>query len=164
MSEYKITKNGWIGTDLDGTLAYYEGWQGPGHIGPPIPEMEARVRKWMEEGWEIRIVTARAADPDQIPQIEEWLKAHNFPPFKVTNEKDYGMIQLWDDRCVQVVPNTGTPVTDETMRELNSETIPEAKSLADLVKEILHKRNGLSEVENKTLERVKDFLNGRATK
>lgn len=25
----------------------------------------------------------------------------------ITNEKDYGMIELWDDRCVQVEINTG---------------------------------------------------------
>ena len=25
----------------------------------------------------------------------------------MTHEKDFRMIQLWDDRCVQVIPNTG---------------------------------------------------------
>ena len=42
MSEHK----GWIGVDLDGTLAEYHGWQGIEHIGEPIPKMMARVRRW----------------------------------------------------------------------------------------------------------------------
>lgn len=28
----------------------------------------------------------------------------------ITNQKDYGMIELWDDRRVQVEPNTGRRV------------------------------------------------------
>lgn len=27
---------GWIGVDLDGTLAEYHGWKGVDHIGPPV--------------------------------------------------------------------------------------------------------------------------------
>ena len=29
----------WYGFDLDGTIAYYDGWKGPEHIGEPIPSM-----------------------------------------------------------------------------------------------------------------------------
>lgn len=49
----------WIGVDLDGTLAYYDGWKGEHHIGDPIPEMLDRVKGWLEQGYEVRIVTAR---------------------------------------------------------------------------------------------------------
>ena len=50
---------GWIGVDLDGTLAEYNGWQGPANIGAPIPAMVERVKAWLEEGRDVRIFTAR---------------------------------------------------------------------------------------------------------
>ena len=40
--------SGWIGVDLDGTLAHYDGWKGIEHVGPPIPAMLARVKYWLE--------------------------------------------------------------------------------------------------------------------
>ena len=36
---------GWIGVDLDGTLAMYDGWVGVSHIGEPVPAMLQRVRR-----------------------------------------------------------------------------------------------------------------------
>src|SRR5688500_18099948 len=58
----------WIGVDLDGTLAYWDYNRGPDHVGEPIPKMLARVRKWLDEGFEIRIVTARVGPdhPDHV--------------------------------------------------------------------------------------------------
>ena len=35
---------GWIGVDLDGTLAIYTGWKGCDHVGEPIPPMVERVK------------------------------------------------------------------------------------------------------------------------
>lgn len=108
--------NGWIGVDLDGTLAEYNGWVGPTHIGQPILPMVARIQKWLLEGREVRIFTARVfaggrVDPAELRQvvvaIEQWCKAHIGRVLPVTCTKDYGMIELWDDRAVQVVPNTG---------------------------------------------------------
>ena len=117
---------GWIGVDLDGTLAYYDGWKGAEHIGAPIPKMVDRVLEWMQRGPEVRIMTARVApgksDAEQCrAAIEKWLQRHvysklpasftdapvPFPYLKITHEKDHRMIELWDDRCVQVIPNTG---------------------------------------------------------
>ena len=99
--------NGWIGVDLDGTLAEYHGWKGPEHVGAPIPLMLDRVKAWLREGREVRIFTARAAIKDQIAPVERWLEKHGIGGLTVTNEKDLGMIELWDDRAVQVIPNTG---------------------------------------------------------
>jgi hypothetical protein len=101
--------SGWIGVDLDGTLAHYEGWNG-GAIGEPIPKMLARVRDWLARGVTVKIFTARACVPEQIPPITEWLAKHGLPELEVTNVKDFGMVELWDDRCVQVRPNTGERV------------------------------------------------------
>jgi hypothetical protein len=99
--------SGWIGVDLDGTLAHYDGWKSPEHIGDPVPKMAERVRKWLAEGREIRIFTARACVPEQIKPVEDWCLKHFGVKLVVTNEKDFGMIVLYDDRCVQVEPNTG---------------------------------------------------------
>jgi len=101
---------GWIGVDLDGTLAEYDGWQGADHIGKPIPRMVERVQKWVAKGKEVKIFTARVAldeDGSVADKIKAWCKEHLGFELEVTNEKDYGMIELWDDRAVQVIPNTG---------------------------------------------------------
>lgn len=39
--------------------------------------------------------------------IESWCVEHIGHKLPITNVKDYGMIELWDDRAVQVIPNTG---------------------------------------------------------
>ena len=101
----------WIGVDLDGTLAEAVPWQGFEHIGKPIPNMMKRVRIWLEMGYRVKIVTARAQNPEEAsPPIKAWLRKNDLPELEVTNAKDMDMIELWDDRCVQVVPNTGNPV------------------------------------------------------
>lgn len=100
----------WVGVDLDGTLACCDKWRGAEHIGPAIPEMLERVHGWLAEGKTVKIFTARASCPGQIPFVKRWLEEHGIGHLEVTNIKDYRMIELWDDRCVQVVPNTGVPV------------------------------------------------------
>lgn len=108
---------GWIGVDLDGTLAEYHGWQGIDHIGEPIPKMMERVRRWIREGREVRIFTARVGPRAPFDQasadeaeyhIREWLKSHDLGQLAITCVKDFGMDELWDDRVVRVELNTGT--------------------------------------------------------
>lgn len=117
--------SGWIGVDLDGTLAKYDGWRGIEHIGDPVPEMLFRVRKWLAEGREVRIFTARVdgglvalsmGDNNglahcDIPRvravIECWCLKHLGRVLPITNVKDYGMVELWDDRAIRVEQNTG---------------------------------------------------------
>jgi hypothetical protein len=117
--------NGWIAVDLDGTLAEYNGWISEEHIGKPVPAMLSRVKGWLDNGMDVRIFTARVdggevalsmGNPDgerfrnvqRIRSIiEAWCLEHVGVVLPVTNRKDYGMVQLWDDRCVQVIPNTG---------------------------------------------------------
>ena len=102
----------WIGVDLDGTLAFAEPWRGFEHIGKPVPNMLKRVKVWLEMGYVVKIVTARAAEPElAVPPIKAWLQKHDLPDLEITNAKDMDMIELWDDRCVQVIANTGNPVT-----------------------------------------------------
>lgn len=107
--------SGWIGVDLDGTLAEYGGWKGEAHIGAPIAPMVDRVKTWRAAGLDVRIFTARvcADGGDQRDvatvrgYIERWCLEHLGEVLPVTNVKDYGMVELWDDRAVQVVCNTG---------------------------------------------------------
>ena len=105
--------NGWIGVDLDGTLAHYDGWNADDHsIGKPIPAMLDRVKKWLASGMEVRIFTARVGGAHEDAEearalVDDWCLKHLGVILTVTCKKDYSMIQLWDDRCVQVEPNTG---------------------------------------------------------
>jgi len=102
---------GWIGVDLDGTLAYYDEWRGVNHIGKPVPAMLERVRRWVEEGKRVKIFTARASVPEfDVAVVHGWLTELGLPELEVTNAKDYAMIECWDDRCIQVEPNTGRRV------------------------------------------------------
>lgn len=102
---------GWIGVDLDGTLAEYGGWKGPNHIGPPIKPMVERVKEWLADGKEVKIFTARAwqADEETIELIEDWTEQHIGERLAVTCVKDYAMIELWDDRAIRVMANKGIP-------------------------------------------------------
>lgn len=115
--------DGWIGVDLDGTLAHYDGWKGAGHIGAPVKLMVDRVKGWLAEGKTVKIFTARVSRADGSPEryneaqlarivILEWTLKHFGQALEVTNEKDYAMVELWDDRAIQVKTNTGIPVID----------------------------------------------------
>lgn len=119
-----MSANGWIGVDLDGTLAHYDRWRGADHIGEPIMPMVKRVQRWIGEGRSVRIFTARVSHygtPSRIIEaanaeraIKEWCAKHIGPVLRITNVKDYEMIELWDDRAVQVIANTGEPVGQST--------------------------------------------------
>jgi len=103
----------WIGVDLDGTLARDVGGNvGWDKIGSPIQPMMARIKQWIANGQTVKIFTARASSPRQVAAIKQWLVKHGLPDLEVTNVKDLRMIQLWDDRCVQVTPNLGEPINE----------------------------------------------------
>lgn len=104
---------GWIGVDLDGTLAFYQrGQLLP--IGPPVPAMVERVKRWLDKGYEVRVLTARMSDPDKRfrakheAAIQEWCAEHIGRKLAVTCVKDFSMIRLYDDRAVRVEHNTGS--------------------------------------------------------
>ncbi len=138
-----MSNNGWIGVDFDGTLAQYDKWVHADHAGAPIPLMVERVKRWLAEGQEVRIFTARIYPLWYIPAgaapehcellpgvatsrervresavavrcIKRFCLEHIGVDLTITNVKDYGMIELWDDRAVQVVANTGEAVGTST--------------------------------------------------
>ena len=105
---------GWIGVDLDGTLAHYDGWVSEAHIGDPVPRMAARVTVWLSEEKDVRIFTARVSSRQGASGvarnreiIQDWTQKHFGVRLLVTCEKDFQMVELWDDRCVQMTLNTG---------------------------------------------------------
>lgn len=108
-----MSASGWIGVDLDGTLARYDGWKGVEHIGEPIPLMAERVRSWIAQDVTVKIFTARACTEEAIRPIKDWCFKHFGTELEITNQKDFGMVELWDDRCIQVEPNTGRRIDGE---------------------------------------------------
>lgn len=103
----------WIGVDLDGTWAYYDGWKGFHHIGDPLPLMTARVVRWLEDGKKVKVFTARATTPEAIPYIQAWTQQVVGRVLEVTATKDLACLELWDDRAVQMIPNTGRSLAEE---------------------------------------------------
>jgi len=108
-----MNENGWIGVDLDGTLAHYDGWKGVGIIGRPIELMCQRVRQWLAEGKEVKIFTARVGGPEEASNalerqaVRDWSMEQFGQHLEVTCKKDFLMEELYDDRAVTVEKNTG---------------------------------------------------------
>lgn len=130
----------WIGVDMDGTFARYdETWLPWNKFGPPIPPMIDRMKGWLSGGRKLRIVTARVYPyvhdqaqlgvmnitkkclvtgqsftiADMLDAIGDYTEKHVGARLGATCAKDYQMLQLWDDRAVQVVPNTGRTLAEE---------------------------------------------------
>lgn len=146
--KFPIEFKPWRGVDLDGTLAHYDGWKGPTEIGEPVPAMLARVKKWLDDGEDVRILTARVfphtvyesvsslyipdSPPDQrlveaaqaAEAIREWCKKHLGRVLPITCRKDKSMVEIWDDRAVGVITNRGIP--HETMPAFHLHRVLEA--------------------------------------
>lgn len=107
------TMKKWIGVDLDGVLAMWSKWCPAIEIGPPIPSMVTRMKKWLAADEDVRIFTARAFELDGsfIPGVVEAVQAYTLQHvgkvLLVTNRKDYLCKQIWDDIAVTVERNTG---------------------------------------------------------
>jgi len=113
----------YIGVDLDGTLAkqYWpqEGDFHPLRIGEPVLPMVERVKEMLDGGATVKIFTARVGPMGDSPNnrglkkadvrraIFEWTKKHIGVGLEATSVKDYCMIQLWDDRSIRIIHNTG---------------------------------------------------------
>ncbi len=122
----------WIGVGLDGTLAYLEGPIDPQHIGLPVPDMLARVLDWIDHGHTVKVFTPRACEEEGVALVEQWMRDHGLPEMEVTCEKDLHMLEVWDNRSIQIIPNTGKPVgesrieRDRPRQQMNPESMPEA--------------------------------------
>jgi len=163
----------WIGVDFDGTLAYYDGWEGPQSFGKAIPIMLNRVKVWIAEGRSVKILTARVGyssimdDPNvkagrdnyqDLRQmitfsLQDWCEENGLPRLDVTAEKDYLMTEFWDDRATQVVPNKGFSVMELMERDprnalagLNPDGVAELVAAAELIVE--HNKSMIARADN----------------
>lgn len=122
--EPQMETEGWIGVDLDGTLAQYDHYRGSDHIGAPVVPMLKKVLWHLEQGHELKIFTARVSPAaitanaktdeeaeDQLRKvvtaIVDWCIQFIGRPIAITHSKDYRMMYCYDDRCVQMVTNQG---------------------------------------------------------
>ena len=139
----KDKSRGWIGVDLDSTLAKYDEGQYP-EIGEPIPKIVNAVKDLMSQGYRVKIVTARVHKWDQrrielnyiksldcnravpievianaesalraeyeanVAAIDNWCQKHIGSVLPITSQKDFEMVELWDDRAVAIKPNEGS--------------------------------------------------------
>jgi len=106
--------NGWIGVDLDGTLAHYDEFRGDDYVGDPIEPMVERVKQWLDEGKDVRIFTARKPHP----AIRKFSRDNFGKILPITNIKDPHMQMLLDDRAVGVKRNTGELFSEDNMKQV----------------------------------------------
>lgn len=104
--------------DLDGTLAHYDpaNFQ-PGVIGAPVPIMLDRVKRWLNDGDEVVIFTARLSgggDHDkERAAISAWTQEHVGQELEATAVKEKRFTDFWDDEAHGVVKNEGTEKSEE---------------------------------------------------
>lgn len=121
---------GWVGFDVDGTLVSQDG---PGFDrliwGAPVPEMIELVRWYLENGYEVRIFTARVAPdrPESVVKqnradIQEWTKKVFGKELEVTCSKSGSCVALYDDIAHGVLPGgvVETDLISDLRRENNT--------------------------------------------
>ena len=148
---------GWIGVDLDGTLAKQEHSDDPFSVGEPIAEMVDLVKKYLASGEEVRIFTARVAasgknfgptswcpegyidDKDnadkQRASVAAWSEKVFGVVLPVTAKKDMWMTSFYDDRAVQVTTDTGK-LTLQALTDSLSEAARKIEALEASVMEL----------------------------
>ena len=107
-----------VAVDLDGTLASYDGKEtidyDPSIIGPPVPKMVERVKRWLARGDKVVIFTARMHPKHGLEKIkiaEEAIKTWCMWVFgrelEVTCMKDPEIREFYDDKAIGVERDTG---------------------------------------------------------
>jgi hypothetical protein len=102
-----------IALDFDGTLAYYDKWDGQfNNVGPAIPRMVANVKNWLAKGYKITIFTARLSHSHEeteasVKAIKQFLKDNGLPEFDITAVKMHYFTHFVDDKAYHVAKNSG---------------------------------------------------------
>lgn len=107
-----------IAVDLDATLAYGMVPYDPKRIGPPVLPMVLKVQRWLKQGKKVVILTARLNSKVHTPVqlkytrrlIGAYTKRYVGQRLPSTAEKHPMMSQIYDDKAIQVIPNTGKVV------------------------------------------------------
>lgn len=105
--------------DLDATLAeYLKEHSGNTPIGQVVAPMYQKILWYLLQGIKCKLFTARAGFLSEVPKIEAWLQENDkqYPglaELEITNVKSHKMLVLYDDRAVQIMPNTGMMIGSE---------------------------------------------------
>ena len=119
----------WWGFDVDKTAFVDEGGTRGGVIGEPIMPIIRRIKHFLRTGRKVNIVTARVhpSEPDreeQVLTVSRALDAVLGPEMAskigIRSDKDRHMIDLYDDRAMQVIPNKGILVREELRRAVEA--------------------------------------------
>lgn len=103
----------WVGYDLDGTLALYDGWKGATSIGGDIYQLTELLCSDLKAGKRVKIFTARMSVCTGInasigkSYIQSWAWIKFGVRLEVTNIKDIYCYKIYDDLAVNVEHNTG---------------------------------------------------------
>ena len=95
------SREGWIGVDLDGTLAEHQEWQGPTHIGKPVAAMIEQVKRKLAQGYEFKVFTARLSGlgrkerEQAIDAIQDWTEEAHWGAISRDKRK-----RSWHDRVL----------------------------------------------------------------
>ena len=103
----------YVGVDLDGTQAYYDGWKGLEHIGEPIPLMVEYVKFLLSNNIKVVHFTARVAttDSEKLARAKKAIDAWSVKVYgqtlPITAVKDKYMVLYYDDKACGVIENKG---------------------------------------------------------
>ncbi len=110
MGEYAKT----VAVDVDGVLARYDGWKGPGVIGEPIRGAKEFMESLRKDGFRVIIHTTRTKDFEgedhvlRIRSVRKWLEENNIPYDDLHTEIGKPIACAYvDDRAVSCRPQEG---------------------------------------------------------
>lgn len=104
----KKAKKGWIGFDLDNTLATDTPFRRDDSlIGYPKDGMVKVARELIENGEDVRIFTARAYKMDTLTKIaiENWCLIHLGKILPIQAHKDHDLLYFFDDKAQPLGPH-----------------------------------------------------------
>jgi hypothetical protein len=117
----KDGKDGYIAFDFSGTLAKHKDQTTDKfQPGEPVPDMIKIAKAFLDKGYKVKILTVHGGKPDDVKTIQAWSQKNIGQKLEVTNVKQHGLIQLWDDRAIRVERNKGVPAheVDAAMKDL----------------------------------------------
>jgi hypothetical protein len=139
-----------IYVDFDGTMAYYDKWEGPEVVGEPIPCMIEKIKKALKDDHEVTVYSARLTaspeygiyDPKIAKNTIDIFCLENFgQKLPVTNIKGPAD-EFWDDKCKRIILNTGLTMGEflstiiEAELKVSSDYKKSLERLLKVIKEI----------------------------
>jgi hypothetical protein len=131
--------------DFDKTLATMGDWRGQLVLGEPVRAMVERVQQWLDDGDEVFIYTARIGDDNDrlfdagteatVAAIQDWCERNVGVRLPVRAKAHFN--ELYDDRVVQVFPNTGLTVLDVLRRRQREENSAGKTYASSVLREVI---------------------------